>query len=170
MGYLGWHGRGNLGDDAIYDAVCAQLPGAGFVDLPVLPGERLRAVVSGRNRLLRRSAQVIGGGTLIGRRHWRRVAGHGLKLTGTHGSYAIGVGVEDPVFEGRRSGSGPDELRRWIPLLSRFRVVSVRGPRSAQLLADAGLEVTVAGDPALLLDRPQVVPQDGVIGLNLGFG
>ncbi|TBH20574.1 polysaccharide pyruvyl transferase family protein, partial [Mycolicibacterium smegmatis] len=76
----------------------------------------------GRNRLLRRSAQVIGGGTLIGRRHWRRVAGHGLKLTGTHGSYAIGVGVEDPVFEGRRSGSGPDELRRWIPLLSRFRV------------------------------------------------
>ncbi|AWT55601.1 hypothetical protein D806_046430 [Mycolicibacterium smegmatis MKD8] len=170
VGYLGWHGRGNLGDDAIYDAVCAQLPGAGFVDLPVLPGERLRAVVSGRNRLLRRSAQVIGGGTLIGRRHWRRVAGHGLKLTGTHGSYAIGVGVEDPVFEGRRSGSGPDELRRWIPLLSRFRVVSVRGPRSAQLLADAGLEVTVAGDPALLLDRPQVVPQDGVIGLNLGFG
>jgi len=170
VGYLGWHGRGNLGDDAIYDAVCAQLPGAGFVDLPVLPGERLRAVVSGRNRLLRRSAQVIGGGTLLGTRYFRPLVARGLKLTATRGSYAIGAGVEDPAYPRTQNASGPDELRRWIPLLSRFRVVSVRGPRSAQLLADAGLEVTVAGDPALLLDRPQVVPQDGVIGLNLGFG
>ncbi|PJK22270.1 polysaccharide pyruvyl transferase family protein [Mycolicibacterium goodii] len=170
VGYLGWHGRGNLGDDAIYDAVRAQLPGVGFADLPVLPGERFRASLTGLNRSLRRSAQVIGGGTLIGRRHWRRLSGRGLKLTSAQGSYAIGVGVEDPVFEGRRSGSGPDELRRWIPLLSRFRVVSVRGPRSAELLADAGLSVKVAGDPALSLPRPDVAPQDGLIGLNLGFG
>ncbi|AKS33297.1 polysaccharide pyruvyl transferase family protein [Mycolicibacterium goodii] len=170
VGYLGWHGRGNLGDDAIYDAVRAQLPGAGFVDLPVLPGERVRATVTGVNRTLRRSAQVIGGGTLIGRRHWRRLSGRGMKLTVAQGSYAIGVGVEDPVFEGRRSGSGPDELKRWIPLLSRFRVVSVRGPRSAELLADAGLDVTVAGDPALSLARPDEAPQDGLIGVNLGFG
>jgi polysaccharide pyruvyl transferase WcaK-like protein len=48
--------------------------------------------------------------------------------------------------------------------------VSVRGPRSAQLLADAGLDVTVSGDPALLLPRPDVTTQDGLIGLNLGFG
>ena len=26
VAYLGWHGRSNLGDDAIYDAVRSQLP------------------------------------------------------------------------------------------------------------------------------------------------
>jgi hypothetical protein len=169
VGYLGWHGRGNLGDDAIYDAVCAQLPGAGFVDLPVLPGERIRAALTGVNRSLRRGAQVVGGGTLVGTRYFRPLVARGLKVTG-RGSYAIGAGVEDPAYPRTQNMSDHDELKRWIPMLSRFRVVSVRGPRSAELLADAGLEVTVAGDPALLLDRPEVVPQDGVIGLNLGFG
>ncbi|WP_175616198.1 polysaccharide pyruvyl transferase family protein, partial [Mycobacterium sp. GA-1841] len=170
VGYLGWHGRGNLGDDAIYQAVCGQLSGARFVDLPVLSRERLQAVLTGQSRLLRRAAQVVGGGTLIGRRHWRRLAGQGLTMTDGQGSYAIGAGVEDPIFDGRRSGSGRAELKRWVPLLSRFRVVSVRGPRSAELLGGVGLDVEVVGDPALLLPRPQVVAREGVIGLNLGFG
>lgn len=170
VGYLGWHGRGNLGDDAIYQAVRGQLCGARFVDLPVMSRERVRAVLTGRNRLLRDAIQVVGGGTLIGRRHWRRLAGQGLAMTGGQGSYAIGAGVEDPVFDGRRSGSGRTELKRWVPLLSRFEVVSVRGPRSAELLAGVGLDVEVVGDPALLLPRPQVVAREGVIGLNLGFG
>ena len=170
VGYLGWHGKGNLGDDAIYDAIRAQLSGARFLDLPRLPHEVFHAAVTGRTRLLRRSAQVVGGGTLVGRRHWRRLVRRGLAITGNQGSYAIGVGVEDPAFVGRRSGSGRDELRRWLPLLAEFRAVSVRGPRSAELLADAGLDVEVAGDPALLLPQPDAVAEDGLIGVNLGFG
>lgn len=46
----------------------------------------------------------------------------------------------------------------------------MRGPRSAELLADIGLDVQVSGDPALLLPRPDVAPEDGLIGVNLGFG
>jgi len=170
VAYLGWQRMGNIGDDAIYDAVRAQLPGATILDLPRFPGEKIRAATTGLNRSLRHSIQVVGGGTLIGRRHWRRMVTRGHVLTRKNGSYAIGVGVEDPSFVGRRSGSGKGELKRWLPVLSEFRTVSVRGPRSAQLLADAGLEVNVSGDPALLLPRPDVAAEDGLIGLNLGFG
>jgi polysaccharide pyruvyl transferase WcaK-like protein len=161
---------GNLGDDAIYDAVRSQLAGATVVDLPRFPREKLRAATTGLNRSLRHSTLVVGGGTLIGRRHWRRLVTRGQALTQPNGSNAIGVGVEDPTFVGRRSGSGKNELNRWVPILSEFHTVSVRGPRSAQLLADAGLDVGVSGDPALLLPRPDVTTQDGLIGLNLGFG
>jgi polysaccharide pyruvyl transferase WcaK-like protein len=170
VAYLGWHGRGNLGDDAIYDAVRAQLPGATFVDLPRFPYERIRATTTGLTRSLRRSTQIVGGGTLVGRRDWRRWVNRGMALTKKHESHAIGVGVEDPAFVGRRSGSRNDELKRWAPILSEFRSVSVRGPRSAELLSDLGLTVQVSGDPALLLPRPSVAPDDGVIGVNLGFG
>jgi hypothetical protein len=170
VAYLGWQRMGNIGDDAIYDAVRSQLPGATILDQPRFPREKIRSAATGLNRSLRRSTHVVGGGTLIGRRHWRRLVASGQALTGSNGSYAIGVGVEDPAFVGRRSGSGNGELKRWVPILSEFHTVSVRGPRSAQLLADAGLHVHVSGDPALLLPRPDVTAQDGLIGLNLGFG
>jgi polysaccharide pyruvyl transferase WcaK-like protein len=112
----------------------------------------------------------VGGGTLVGRRDWRRWVNRGVSLTRKNGSCAIGVGVEDPVFVGRRSGSRKDELKRWAPILSEFHSVSVRGPRSAELLSDVGLTVEVSGDPALLLAPPSVVPEDGLIGVNVGFG
>lgn len=173
VAYLGWHGLGNLGDDAIYDAVRGQLRGATFLDLPRLPHQLIYVTVTaamGLNRSLRRSSQVVGGGTLVGRSQWRLLVNRGLALTKDNASYAIGVGVEDPAFGGRNSGSGRGELTRWAPILSKFRTVSVRGPRSAELLSDIGLDVEVSGDPALLLPRPAVTPEDGLIGVNLGFG
>lgn len=173
VAYLGWHGLGNLGDDAIYDAVRKQLAGATFVDLPRLPHQLIHATATaalGLNRSMRRGSQVVGGGTLVGRRQWRPLVKRGLALTRNNPSYAIGIGVEDPVFVGRGSGSGRGELNRWRPILSAFRTVSVRGPRSAELLSDIGLNVQVSGDPALLLPRPDVVPEEGLIGVNLGFG
>ncbi|MCV7100448.1 polysaccharide pyruvyl transferase family protein [Mycobacterium palustre] len=161
---------GNLGDEAIYDAVRSQLPGATFLDLPSSPREVIRSYLTGLNRLLRRSSLVVGGGTIVGRAQWREFINRGLALTKNTGGYAIGVGVEDPVFVGRNTGSDKDELRRWAPILSEFPIVSVRGPRSAELLAEVGLNVEVSGDPALLLPQPDVVPEDGLIGVNLGFG
>lgn len=169
VSYLGWHGRGNLGDDAIYDAVTSRLDGALFVDLPRFPHERLKALTRDRNLRARQGIRMMGGGTLIGRRPWRRWVSRGMASTGA-GTYAIGVGVEDPVFAGRASGSGRDELKRWSAPLAAFDLVSVRGPRSAELLADIGVEATVSGDPALVLPRPDVAVEDGLIGVNLGFG
>ena len=69
----------------------------------------------------------------------------GMARTRNKGSYAIGVGVEDPVFVGRNSGSEKDELKRWAPILSEFQIVSVRGPRSAELLSGIGLRCAGIG-------------------------
>jgi Polysaccharide pyruvyl transferase len=170
VAYLGWQGMGNLGDDAIYEAVRSQLPGARFLDLPRFRHERIRAVVTGSNRSLRRSRQVVGGGTVVGTRYFRGLVNRGLALTRNNGSYAIGVGVDDPVFNRRMNAQDKDELKRWAPILSEFHTVSVRGPRSAELLSDIGIDVEISGDPALLLPRPDVVPEDGLIGVNVGFG
>lgn len=170
VSYLGWHGRGNIGDDAIYEAVRAQLRGAVFVDFPHHPHEQLYAAAMGLNPWMRRSSFLIGGGTLAGRIYFRKLVNRALGVIGDNASFAIGIGVEDPGFQGLRSGSQNNELLQWLPVLSQFHTVSVRGPRSAELLADIGLDVQVSGDPALLLPSPTVVPQDGVIGVNLGFG
>jgi hypothetical protein len=161
---------GNIGDDAIYDAVRSQLPGATVVDLPRFPREKIYAAATGLNRSLRRATQLVGGGTLIGTGYFRRLVTRGQALTRQNGSYAIGVGVEDPNYDRRQNASDKDELKRWVPILSEFHAVSVRGPRSAELLCDVGLDVNVSGDPALLLPRPDVTAEDGLIGLNLGFG
>jgi hypothetical protein len=170
VAYVGWHRKGNLGDDAIYDAVRSQLPGVTLLDLPSSRRENIRSALTGLNRSLRHSTQVVGGGTIVGRAQWRQLINRGLALTRNGESCAIGVGVEDPVFIGRNSGSGEGELKRWAPILSEFITVSVRGPRSAELLSDIGVNVQVSGDPALLLPRPDVDPEDGLIGVNLGFG
>jgi hypothetical protein len=125
VAYLGWHGRGNPGDDAIYDAARLQLPEATFLDLPRFPYEVVRATATGLNRSLRRGVQVMGGGTLVGTRYFRRLVKRGLALTGNNGSSAIGVGVDDPAFVRHKNRSDSDELKRWAPILSEFQTVSV---------------------------------------------
>lgn len=168
IAYIGWHKKDNVGDDALYEAVRSQLPGTTFLDVPHLRNEMFVAAAKGLNWSVRNSPLVIGGGTLIGRHHVRRIVNRGMALTRRNGTYAIGVGVEDPVFVAADSSN--DELMRWKPILSEFRTVSVRGPRSAELLSDLGIDVEVSGDPALLLPQPDVQPEEGLIGVNLGFG
>ena len=157
-------GGATSANDAIYDAVRLQLPQGTFLDLPRFPYEVVRAATTGLNRSLRRGVQVMGGGTLVGTRYFRRLVNRGVALTRNNGSYAIGVGVDDQVFVRHKNRSDNDELKRWAPILSEFQTVSVRGPRSAELLAEVRLNVEVSGDPALLSPRPDVVTEDGMIG------
>lgn len=170
VAYLGFHEKANLGDDAIYDAVRSQLPGVEFNDLPRLIPDVVYPVRNAWARTTRPSTLVMGGGTLVGVRYFRLLVKLGLALTRNNGKYAIGVGVQDPGYVGRGSGSARGELKHWASILSDFDSVSVRGPRSAELLADLGLSVKVTGDPALVLPRPDVVAEDGLIGVNLGYG
>src|SRR5664280_1122375 len=168
--YLGWHGQGNIGDDAIREAVGSALHGARFVDLPLEPRLIATSMAQGLPHRLKDSTLVLGGGTCIGRRNWRHLVRFGLALARGQPGFAIGVGVEDPAFRGHRSYSDRGELGRWPNVLKQFQSVSVRGPRSAELLSGVGVEASVVGDPALLLPRPQVEVRPGRIGVNFGFG
>lgn len=169
LAYVGWVGFGNLGDDAIAEAVLPPLDPDEVVYAAHKPADLPRVLGTGaRHRHL-----LLGGGTAIGRRNWRAV----INLAGTAQAwkrpwFMVGAGVEDPGFAGRNSFSGHDELLRWRRTLGRFDRVTVRGPRSAQLLGDVGVAARVVGDPALLL-RPQQQPAHsatGTLGVALGFG
>ena len=169
LAYVGWNGRGNTGDDAIYDAVSEAVAPVATVDpFPVFTRDLARAWRGWRDAHL-----LLGGGTLVGRSVWRQTLRYKASpLVKQQPWFMLGAGVEDPSFQGRHSYSGGGrELRRWPSLLGRFHRVTVRGPRSQELLADVGVASEVVGDPALLLEGAGGSPAAaGVVGVTLGYG
>lgn len=170
--YVGWTGQGNLGDDAIADALTPRLPNVEPWHVPVDLTGFARRVLAGGLRGAGARTLLLGGGTVIGRRNWRiLLTTTGALLARRRPWYLIGAGVEDPAFQGRNSFSGNGELGRWVELCQRFDRVTVRGPRSAELLASVGVTAPVVGDPALLHEPATApAPRDRLLGVNLGFG
>lgn len=150
-GYVGCHGMGNLGDDAMW-AVAQRLLGAGAHTFhpPGLEGRLARLGLSGR----RWSRRVwLGGGTLINERFLPAVRGaaeRGLPVA-TFGCGVGGSGLEQDGFD----------LSGWAELLNDADGVGVRGPRSAAALRAIGVErAEVVGDPALCLAAGRPVAMD----------
>lgn len=174
VAYVGWNGRGNTGDDAIFEAVTEGLAPAAVETFPVYAAELARSLAGGAPARFRRSHLVLGGGTLVGRSVWRKnLTLKAFPLVRRRPRFLIGAGVEDPAFQGRHSFSdGGRELERWPRVLDRFDRVTVRGPRSQELLAGVGVAADVVGDPALLLTPPAPAsrPAGKVVGVTLGYG
>lgn len=90
---------------------------------------------------------------------------------GARDLHVFGTGVADPVFFERR-GDFVNMLPQWGEFLNECGYVGVRGPRSAELLADAGVsKVEVVGDPviAFAYDTPCSEFCPGTLGLNIGY-
>jgi polysaccharide pyruvyl transferase WcaK-like protein len=170
--YVGWTGHGNLGDDAIADALLPHLPAVEPWHVPHDPKAFARRVLGGGLRGAGDRAVLVGGGTVVGRRNWRLLLeATGLLLARRRPWHLIGIGVEDPAFQGKNSFSAGDELTRWRDLCARFDRVTVRGPRSAALLDSVGIDAEVVGDPALLHEpATPVAPRDKLLAVNLGYG
>jgi polysaccharide pyruvyl transferase WcaK-like protein len=108
---------------------------------------------------------------VLGRRIWRLHLGAALRHVARRPAFMLGPGVEDPAFARRHRGSSRVSGSRWRPLLGSFDRVTVRGPRSLELLADAGIDAVLVGDPALLCGVGQPVARgEGVVGVVLGCG
>jgi polysaccharide pyruvyl transferase WcaK-like protein len=170
--YVGWTGQRNLGDDAIADALIPRLPAVEPVHAPYTLSDFARRVASGGAFGGARRAVLLGGGTAIGRRNWRLVlTATGSVLARSRPWFLIGAGVEDPAFQGTNSFSANGELARWRDVCARFDSVTVRGPRSVELLDSVGVAARMVGDPALL-HEPASMPgaEDTLLGINLGFG
>jgi len=170
--YVGWTGRGNLGDDAIADALLHHIPDVAPWHVPTDPTAFAARLLAGAGVGARRRSVLLGGGTVVGRRNWRMLlAATSALLARRRPWHLIGVGVEDPAFQGRASFSDRDELRRWVDVCGWFDRITVRGPRSRELLASVGVASEVVGDPALLhAPIGPVEPKERLLGLNLGFG
>lgn len=170
--YVGWTGRGNLGDDAIADALIPRFPNVEPWHVPMDPAGFVRRVASGGTVGAGRRTVLLGGGTVVGRRNWRLLlTATGRLLARRRPWYLIGIGVEDPAFQGRHSFSDRDELARWVEVCQRFDRVTVRGPRSKELLDSLEVPAEVVGDPALLHEPAGPgEPRERLLGVNLGFG
>ena len=169
VGYVGFAGRGNAGDDAM---LLAHRRALAPVRLGLLPLDREPATLSLLAAARRRplfSGVLVGGGTLLGRAEWRRRLERALAAEPAPIALT-GVGVEDPAFTGTGHYTDIDELHRWAPLLRNAAHLTVRGPRSAELLREVGVEAPVVSDPALLL-APERAPighvRDRLLGVNV---
>jgi polysaccharide pyruvyl transferase WcaK-like protein len=165
--YIGWIGHGNMGDEGMYAVFRDLLPACRFVK--VSPGRALRAVHALAPFPLF-GAAVLGGGTLIGSPGSGRVLTEILSLYPDIPAFMLGSGVKDPEFWQLRGVDISAELQRWKGMLENFAGVSVRGPRSRDVLAGLGIRSEVVGDPGLMLGdpAPSKVEPRRVLGVNVG--
>lgn len=169
VAYIGWVGHANLGDEAIFEACKRAFPAQRLISLP-------------RDRTLSRIETVapggaiegglLGGGTLVGWDTYLDAVGRLQARCPAVPISAFGIGVLDPGFDyGRTAPNLGERLPRWVELLRSLNRVTLRGPRSQQILGELGLHAPVVGDPALLLaDDPPAEPgAEGLLGLNIGI-
>lgn len=163
VGYAGWLGHRNLGDEALFQAISTLLsPATLFPYMPTpLEIRLLRSLKS--NKTFR--AICLGGGTLIGSLPYLRIIqdalSHNIPV------FSFGTGVLDPSFRTDVNLY----FDQWVEAFSQFEEVSVRGHLSADLLKQFGLKnVTVVGDPVLSFagDILFDAGEDLVLGVNVG--
>jgi len=169
LAYLGFSGRGNMGDELLAQVFTEHLAPQRLV---VYPRDRsevpsyLRAVLAGGRPQL-----LLGGGTFIGSAYWRQLLVQARRWTRPGPALLLGAGVMGAEPGQADRDRSLAELRAWRPLLEQFEEVTVRGPRSAALLEAVGVAARVVGDPGLLVERPlERTPEPKTLGVNLGFG
>lgn len=145
LGYVGWLGHDNLGDEAMYQAIQGLLSSSCNL-IPYRDGRQenlLRWLGLSGSRFF--DMALVGGGTLVNPGFWPPVEalarqGTPLVMFGT-GAGSSGFGQTPRV-----------SLAPWSTIAKSFVAVGVRGPLSQQSLYELGFEeVEVIGDPALSL-------------------
>lgn len=142
VGWVGFSGHGNFGDELVLRAARQLLPG-----VDVLPGQE------GTH------GTVLGGGTLLNAdRYYQRIADD-IDAPGL-ARLVLGTGVVSPEVKG-----WTEELDGWHRFLA-AGPVGVRGPHSLAHLRDWGHDgpAEVLGDPALVVTA-DVPPVDGLVVL-----
>jgi polysaccharide pyruvyl transferase WcaK-like protein len=161
VGYIGWLGHNNLGDEAMFEAAMKLFGKDKFLHYSGARKEKILSGIglSGRHYF---SKVILGGGTLINSGYLatvRTALDSGLELM------ALGTGVGSNGFSNDRIV----DIRDWGSLLKQFKRVGIRGPRSLQALGDIGIDhAEVVGDLALALteDVPRAPGADNCYVLN----
>jgi hypothetical protein len=175
--YIGWVGHRNLGDDAIFHVCRTLLPEIAWTPDRSL-WRRDPSLADVRNRIVHRLANrrndevaILGGGTLIAG-GWLWIQQYAAFRERTRRPVPVfSPGVEDPVFT-PANDTWNSQLADWLEALRELPSIGVRGPRSLQLLRDAGLRnVRLTGDPALAMHRglgSAPPPERRIVAINAG--
>lgn len=166
IGYIGWIGHGNLGDEAMYFAIKKMFP-----KFNIIPFKATNKTLIFENIIKNRvfDAVFLGGGTLINAKGEL----NDMKIACEKYSplFILGAGVKSPDFW---SKINPAEncLNDWMPLLKKADLVGIRGPLSKQILANNGFHnAEIVGDPALFLARENVKKKkkNKKLCINIGY-
>ncbi len=143
VGYIGWIGHQNLGDQILFRVIKKALNDFDLIPILPAPGERMLTELGLGGRAVFQ-AVLLGGGTLINPPYLavaQLVKELRLPL------YSVGTGVGSSGF-----GMPPDSdsYEEWARVLGGSPMLAVRGPLSARRLQDSGVpDAEVIGDPAL---------------------
>ena len=168
-GYIGWIGKGNLGDEALLLSFKKLFPGIRLIDLSdTIPVELfLHRRMLGRKQF---DMVFLGGGTLINGSNYLPP----LEKALSRGEPCVvfGTGVRNPQYWSNVWSSDPSEsMTAWVESLTRASRVLVRGPDSASILAQYSLDdVQIVGDPALSIcsARPPREGRASNVVINVG--
>ncbi|MCW3058882.1 MAG: polysaccharide pyruvyl transferase family protein [Capsulimonas sp.] len=161
IGYIGWSGHGNLGDDAMWEAARNTLPNHVLLQYDAPQREKLLARFGLSGPRYFRSV-ILGGGTLISPRFFPPVVESALDQGIL--VWSLGTGVGSSGFE-----MEPDvDLTDWKRLLSQIPHLGVRGPRSLDKLSTLGISHSVViGDLALSLTQGKPQPPTKSFVVNI---
>jgi len=162
IGYIGWAGHSNLGDEAMFDEIVESFSDFKIVPLLPEPGERLISRLGVGPGVF--DAVLLGGGTLI---NCDFIAVARLVQEQQVPLYSLGTGVGSCGFN-RPENSCCLDL--WEDIFRTSSLVSVRGPLSQGMLEHAGVrKIQVIGDPALKAapDHPPVFRTRRRLVINL---
>ncbi|MCR4337154.1 MAG: polysaccharide pyruvyl transferase family protein [Candidatus Omnitrophica bacterium] len=167
IGYIGWVGYDNLGDEAMLLAFQKL-----FSPAHILPYKYTRKmeIFEQFSRRDCYDAVTLGGGTLIN-------GGKGYLLNFEEAqkrevpTFTFGTGVCDPAFWSS-IGQPRNTLPQWIDHLEKCHFVGVRGPLSQDILQEHGFQKSqIIGDPALSLAQEKKSSQHNQkhLGMNIGI-
>ncbi len=152
--YLGWLGKGNVGDDVLYELFKTYFYKYSTIDCtttavnidiyPMVKGYKVNIATY--------DLVVLGGGSLIHLPYWLRICKEAIQEKIPVVSWGTGF---DGYFKPNEFSSNfleQHNLRQFTDIYNKFTYLSVRGPLTKKVLIASGVnkEIHELGDPALL--------------------
>ena len=164
--YIGYMGFGNLGDEALKEAIFD------LFKTSILFSESRGLLMRSFEQLglLKFEFLFLGGGTLILRSEdvLKKISDKSIPKR-----IIFGTGVANDIFWKDVPGNYGN-IKDWTDVLDRVLYLSVRGPISMQMLKAHNVrkEIQVIGDPVLYFTREISKPKSRSkrLGVNIGFG